>query len=206
VLQNYYEEIPLGNGFVVRVPHQTQDGTQSQQVGAGTAFFVTNDGLLMTNYHVVSDTSASYTILMNNGEEVPAKVVSTDKANDIALLKIGRTATPSLALSSADPKLGQTAIAIGNALGEYRNTVSVGVVSGLQRSVTATDETGKVTETISGLLQTDAAVNLGNSGGPLLDIHGNVIGMNTAMVSEGQGISFAIPSSSLRKMLLQYQK
>ncbi|MDB4978146.1 MAG: putative family peptidase [Candidatus Peribacteria bacterium] len=207
VIQQYYENVQLDNGLTVRIPHMRQNGTQSQQVGAGTAFFVSSNGLLMTNNHVVSDPQADYTILMNTGEKVKARVVSTDTKSDVALLQVDKTNTAALSLAgSSNLKLGQTAIAIGNALGEFRNTVSVGIVSGLQRSITATTTNGLNPEDISGLIQTDAAINPGNSGGPLLNSHGDVIGMNTAVAAEGQGIGFAIPSDTLLQIRNQYNK
>ena len=202
VIEKYYENVNFGNGFTFQVPRYRQNGTAEQQVGAGTAFFVSSDGVLMTNNHVVSDSAADYTVLLNDGSKLSARVLSTDPAKDIALLKVDQTDTPFLSLADSDTlDLGQTAIAIGNALGEFRNTVSVGVVSGLQRSVTASVNTGSGSETISNLIQTDAAINLGNSGGPLLDSSGNVIGMNTATATQGESIGFAIPSNDLRSML-----
>ncbi len=205
VIERYYQTIDMGNGIRVRVPRTRQQGSQEQVVGGGTAFFVSNDGLLMTNKHVVSDPGASYTVLLNDGQKVKATVLQVDNQNDIALLKIDRTNTPPLTLAGDnDIHLGQTAIAIGNSLGEYRNTVSVGVVSGLGRSITAETGLGNGTETLSEIIQTDAAINQGNSGGPLLDILGNVIGMNTAVAASGQNIGFAIPASELRRVLTAY--
>jgi S1-C subfamily serine protease len=179
--------------------------TSSQTVvGEGSAFFVSGDGLLMTNNHVVSDTQADYTVITTDGQKLPARVVRSDPADDVALLKVNRPNGPFLTLGdSTSLQLGQTAIAIGNALGEYSNTVSVGVVSGLQRSIQAQSDLG-LTENISNLIQTDAAINLGNSGGPLLNLQGQVIGMDTAIAAEGQNIGFAIPSNTLNRVLRAY--
>jgi serine protease Do len=206
VMERYYETIQLRNGFEIQVPRLRQSGTQSQQVGAGTAFFVSTDGLLMTNYHVAVDAAAKYTALTNAGEQLSARVVKTDATNDIALLQVDKRNTQSLRFAdSSRLMLGQTAIAIGNALGEFRNTVSVGVVSGLQRSITADVPGTNRTETLNGIIQTDAAINEGNSGGPLLNSQGQVIGMNTATATTAQNIGFAIPSSALQAMLQSYR-
>ncbi len=199
------QRIPFGDGYI-EVPQDVQSGTQDQVVGAGSAFFVRSDGLLMTNNHVVQDPNASYTVLTNDGRKLDATVVYQDAKNDVALLKVGGQNFPTLTFSPSDQvHLAQTAIAIGNALGEYDDTVSVGVISGLRRTVTAGGLEGGGTETLTALIQTDAAINEGNSGGPLLNSHGQVIGMNTAMASSAQNIGFAIPVSTLRQALDRYQ-
>jgi serine protease Do len=173
-------------------------GTQLQEVGGGSGFIITSDGLIVTNKHVVSDTAASYTVLTNDGKKYDAKVLARDPVQDLAVIKIDATNLPTVELGDSDSvQLGQTAIAIGNALGEYRNTVSVGVISGLARTVTASG--GDTTETIQGVLQTDAAINPGNSGGPLLNLQGQVIGINTAIASDAQNIGFAMPINRARR-------
>lgn len=207
VMEQYMEEVtPFGGGgFRFHVPRMRQNGTESREIGGGTAFFVSPDGLLMTNKHVVSDEQAEYTVLLNDERRLPAKVVARDPVNDIALLQVEGSGFSHLTLSPKDePDLGQTAIAIGNALGEYRNTVSVGVVSGLGRSIEAGDMTGN-TEQLSSIIQTDAAINRGNSGGPLLATDGTVMGMNTATAGGAQNISFAIPAGDLRRVLESYR-
>jgi serine protease Do len=153
----------------------------------------------VTNKHVVADTAADYTVFMNDGSKVVAKVIGRDPVEDIAILKVDRANLPTLGLADSDQiKIGQSAIAIGNALGEFRNTVSVGVISGLQRSITASGP-GIGTEDLSELIQTDAAINPGNSGGPLLNLRGEVIGMNTAIVQGASNIGFAIPINKAKK-------
>jgi S1-C subfamily serine protease len=216
-LEQYYEEVPLGDDFGffddpffrqfrMQVPRLRQKGTEKKEVGGGTAFFVTGDGLLMTNKHVVSDEKAEYTILLNDGRKLSAKVVARDPVNDVALLRVEDGNFTALPIAQSDDlSLGQTAIAIGNALGEFRNTVSVGVISGLQRSITAGSPGGD-SEKLDQIIQTDAAINSGNSGGPLLSSHGEVIGMNTAVSSVGQNIGFALPARELRRVLTSYQK
>ena len=168
--------------------------TQLQEVGGGSGFIISSDGLILTNKHVVADTSASYTVLTNDGKKYDAKVLARDPNQDLAVVKITASGLPTVTLGDSDSlQLGQTAIAIGNALGEFSNTVSVGVVSGLSRTVTASTPTGNGEETIHGVIQTDAAINPGNSGGPLLDLRGEVVGINTAIASDAQNIGFAIP-------------
>lgn len=201
VLERYYEE---GGPFGLQIPRVRQLGTEARDVGGGTAFFVSDNGLLMTNKHVVADADASYTVLLNDGRRLPAQVIARDPLSDIALLRVDGSGFPALTLASTDEiALGQTAIAIGNALAEFRNTVSVGVISGLQRSIVAGDQASG-TERLSRIIQTDAAINAGNSGGPLLSSRGDVIGMNTATAVSAQNISFAIPVSDLRRALKSY--
>ncbi len=192
--------------FNMQLPQYRQNGTQKQEVGGGTAFFVSKDGLLMTNKHVVDDPQAEYTVLLNDGKKIPAKVVAQDPGNDIALLKVDGSSYSPLSFAQTDAKLGQTVIAIGNALGEFRNTVSLGVVSGLSRSITAGNMMDAQTERIEQIIQTDAAINHGNSGGPLLNLQGEVIGMNTAIAESAQNIGFALPAKALQRALQTYQK
>lgn len=208
VIERYYERVPLGDSpFSIRVPRTRQLGTERQEVGGGTAFFISSDGLLITNRHVVSDEEAQYSVILNNGETLDATVLARDVLSDIALLQVDGTGFTYVELSSAEePVLGQTVIAIGNALAEFRNTVSVGVISGLQRTITAGNPSDGTAERLSRIIQTDAAINEGNSGGPLLDLEGRVIGMNTAIASEAQNIGFAIPVSDLSRVLQSYQR
>ncbi len=169
------------------------------EVGGGTGFFVTPDGLLVTNRHVVGDREAIYTIVTNDGAEVPARVVAIDPFLDIALLDVEGDGYASATLGDSDQAhIGQTVIAVGNTLSEFRNTVTKGVVSGLDRYITAGDDVGEIS-TIERAIQTDAAINLGNSGGPLVNLLGEVIGVNTAVSTEGQSIGFAIPINEVKK-------
>jgi serine protease Do len=168
--------------------------TAFQEVGGGSGFIISSDGLILTNKHVVSDIGASYSVLTNDGKTYNAKVLARDPDQDLAVLKIDATGLPTVSLGDSNGlQLGQSAIAIGNTLGEYSNTVSVGVISGLARTVTASAPDTNVEETIDGVIQTDAAINPGNSGGPLLDLRGDVIGINTAVASDAQSVGFAIP-------------
>jgi serine protease Do len=192
----------FGNPFGTN-QDQGQGGTQKQTVGGGTGFFITSDGMIVTNKHVISDTTADYTVITNDGKEYPAKVLAQDPAQDIAVMKIDGSGFPTLNLGdSGTLKIGQTVIAIGNSLGEFSNTVSRGIISGLKRNVTAGSGFGD-TEQLTNIIQTDAAINPGNSGGPLLDINGDVIGINVAMAQGAQNIGFAIPGNQIKKVVDQ---
>ena len=181
------------------VPEYRQNGTRKTQVGGGSGFLVSADGLIVTNKHVVDDPAAEYTVYTNDGKKHPAKVAALDPLQDIAFLRISPQSIgsfPYLTFSDSENlRLGETVIAIGNALGEFRNTVSVGVVSGLARSIVAGDITGAAIEELDQVIQTDAAINPGNSGGPLLDLDGNVVGVNVAIAAGSQNIGFALPSN-----------
>ncbi|MCK9446070.1 trypsin-like peptidase domain-containing protein [bacterium] len=199
--QEYYD--PFGTGIFM-IPKQTQTGTEKQQIGAGTGFIVSEDGLVLTNKHVAYDDKAEYIVIMSDGKEYPAKILAKDPVQDLAIMKIEATTKfKALTLGSAeDIQIGQSVIAIGNALGEFQNTVSVGVISGLGRTVIASGESVG-TETLEDIIQTDAAINKGNSGGPLLNLKGEVIGINTAVSSSGQNISFAISIDKAKKDIEQ---
>jgi S1-C subfamily serine protease len=188
-------------GFPTSTPCDTGK-TQLQEVGGGSGFIISSDGLILTNKHVVSDVNAQYSVLTNDGNTYTAKVLARDPNQDLAVLKIDATNLPTVSLGNSDSlQLGQTAIAIGNALGQFSNTVSVGVVSGLGRTVTASASDTGAQETISGVIQTDAAINPGNSGGPLLDLRGDVIGIDTAVASDAQSIGFAIPINEAKSAI-----
>lgn len=199
--QQFQQFFGGGDGNDMTVPCDTGQ-TQLQEVGGGSGFIISSDGLILTNKHVVSDTNAQYSVLTNDGNTYTAKVLARDPDQDLAVLKIDATNLPTVSLGDSDSlELGQTAIAIGNALGQFSNTVSVGVVSGLGRTVTATAPDTGADETISGVIQTDAAINPGNSGGPLLDLRGDVIGIDTAVASDAQNIGFAIPINEAKAVI-----
>ena len=180
-----------------------QGGTTKQEVGGGSGFFITSDGLILTNRHVVSDTQADYTVLTNDGKKYSAKVLARDPARDVAVIKIEGNNFPTLALGDSDSlQIGQTTIAIGNALGEFTNSVSRGIVSGLKRNLEAGSGLGS-SERLTDVIQTDAAINSGNSGGPLLDIQGNVIGINVAMAQGAQNVGFALPINQATRLIEQ---
>jgi S1-C subfamily serine protease len=164
---------------------------------AGTGVIVSGDGYIITNKHVIPDNTTKVTIVLNDGTEYDdVAVVDRDPTNDIAFLKIkGVKDLPAVTIGqSSDLKIGTKVIAVGNALGQFQNTVTAGIISGLDRSITASDSSGAATEALTGLLQTDAAINSGNSGGPLVTYDGKVIGINMAIASDADNIGFAIPS------------
>ncbi len=184
-----------------QVPQYKQNGTERQQISAGSGFFVSSDGIVLTNRHVVEDTAADYTVLTNDGKKLKAKVLARDPLKDMAVLKVDGANYPFIPLGdSGNTRIGQTAIAIGNALGEFQNTVSVGVISGLKRTIVASGaDSGP--EQLSEVIQTDAAINLGNSGGPLLNLQGEAIALNTAVAEGAQNISFSIPINQIKRSL-----
>ena len=179
---------------------------QSYNSGAaGTGIIASEDGYIITNKHVVNGASKATVVLDDGTTYENVEVVATDPLNDIAYLKIKDASglTPATLGNSKTISVGQQVIAIGNALGLYQNTVTSGIISGIGRSVTATDETGYNTETLSDMIQTDAAINSGNSGGPLVNAAGEVIGINTATSASAENMGFAIPISSAKGMLKQ---
>ncbi len=181
----------FGEGF--QVPQLRQKGTKREEVSSGSGFVVSSDGLIITNKHVVSDEKAEYTVLLNDGSKLPARVLARDPIQDLAILKVAPPEvglTPLILGDSDSIETGQGVVAIGNALGEFKNTVSVGVVSGLGRTIVAQSGTGA--ESLQELIQTDAAINPGNSGGPLLNLRGEVIGINTALARGAENVGFAL--------------
>ena len=182
-------------------------GTRKQKIGGGSGFFISEDGMIVTNKHVVDDSVADYTVITNDDKEYSARVLARDPVQDIAIIKIEGNGFPVMPLGSSESlKIGQTAIAIGNSLGEFSNTVSKGIISGLKRSLTAGSETGGMVEQLSNIIQTDAAINPGNSGGPLIDIEGNAIGVNVAVAQNAQNVGFALPIDQVKRIIEQVQK
>lgn len=171
-------------------------GQITQQKGGGTGFVLTSDGLIVTNKHVVSDTAAEYSVITSDGKSYKATVLSRDPFNDLAVVKIDATGLKPVELGdSAALNVGQWVIAIGNALGEFQNSVTVGVVSAKERQLSASGTS------LDGLIQTDAAINPGNSGGPLVNLAGQVVGINTAIAGNAEGIGFAINIDSVKTAL-----
>ena len=183
-------------------------GTQTEQ-SAGTGIILTADGLIMTNRHVVPSGTTSVSVTLSDGTVFDnVKVVgrtSDSDSLDVAFLQIqdtkGKSLTPAKIGDSSAVKVGDPVVAIGNALGQFQNTVTSGIISGYGRSLQASDSNGSSTENLDDLFQTDAAINEGNSGGPLVDINGEVIGMNTALASDSQSIGFAIPINDLSGLI-----
>ena len=185
-----------------KIPEEMVDAHGMVQVGGGSGFIVDPSGLILTNKHVVNETDAEYTVILSNGKTFLATILTRDPINDVAILKIDAKELPWLRLGDASKlQLGQSLIAIGNALGIFRNTVSIGIVSGLSRSISAQADPNAPPQEMRGLIQTDAAINPGNSGGPIVDRDGLVVGVNAAIVSGAQSIGFAIPVSAARRDL-----
>jgi len=197
---------PFGNdpqfqGFGLQVPVYRQVGTTTQKVSAGTGFFVRSNGYIVTNKHVVPDAQATYTVLLANGTQKIGTVIWRSPTEDLAVLKVTGSgyATVPLGHSSA-VSLAESVFAVGNALGQYTNSISTGVVSGLNRTIVASDANG-TTETLKNVIQTDAAINPGNSGGPLVDLSGDAVGINVAVAQGSQNIGFALPIDEVRAAL-----
>lgn len=216
VIEQYYEEWNPFKDFFggdfggFQIPQYRQKGTENREVGGGTGFLVTAEGLALTNRHVVADETASYTALMNNGTKYEVEVVAKDPVLDLAVIRLTGAQPaggyPFLSLGNSDAlDVGESVIVIGNALGEFRNTVSVGIISGLSRSITASDASGKA-ETLEEVIQTDAAINPGNSGGPLLSLAGEVVGVSVAIAQGSQSIGFALPVNLAKSSLASVEK
>ncbi len=183
-----------------RVPGKTYQTTQN----IGSGFIVRRDGLIVTNKHVVADENARYSLITNDKKEYVIEKIYRDPANDLALLKIAAPDLPALTLgNSAELELGQTVMAIGTPLGQFTNTVTAGIISGLGRGITAGSRYEGYVERLENVIQTDAPINPGNSGGPLLNDRGEIIGVNTAIAAEGQNIGFAIPVNIVKELLLK---
>lgn len=183
-------------------------GTQTQQ-SAGTGIILTDDGLIMTNRHVVPAGTTDVSITLSDGTvldnvEIIGRTADSDSL-DIAFLQVkdteGHALTPAKLGDSSAMEVGDSVIAIGNALGQFQNTVTTGIISGYGRSIQAGDGTSASTETLDDMFQTDAAINEGNSGGPLVNLNGEVIGINTAIASGSQNIGFAIPVNDIRGLI-----
>jgi len=190
---------PFGGGFSRRV-----EGGNQQDIGSG--FIISSDGLIVTNKHVVA-TAGTYKVITADDKEYSVIQINKDPSNDIAILKIEAVGlTPVTLGESTSLKVGQFVIAIGTALGEFRHTVTTGVISGLGRGITTGSSFQGFVERLDDVIQTDAAINPGNSGGPLLDSRGEVIGVNVAVAQGAQNIGFAIPISVVKEGLAQFRQ
>jgi len=180
---------------------------EKTKIGGGSGFIISPDGYVLTCSHVVGDPEADYTVIIGPEHKYPAKVLAKDPLVDIAILKITNKKFPYLELGNSDKiELGEQVLAIGNPLGEFEDTLSAGIVSGLSRKITAYGSQSSKATNLKGLIQTDAAINPGNSGGPLVNMEGEVIGINTAMIAGAQNIGFAIPVNYAKKILEEVKK
>ena len=211
IVEKYYIN-PFNSDFFggFQIPQYREKGTEKQQVGSGTGFIISENGMILTNKHVVSEEGVEYIVLLNSGEKYSAKVLAKDPFYDLAIIQINqsdvvegdeKSFVPVKLGDSSKLQIGQTVIAIGNALGEFQNTVSVGVVSGLGRNIVATG--AGIAESLEGIIQTDAAINPGNSGGPLLNLVGEVIGINVARSTSGENIGFSLPINMAKRDIEQ---
>jgi S1-C subfamily serine protease len=182
---------------------RTTDGLLGSSSGSGSGFIYDADGFILTNRHVVEGAD-TLRIVLNDGRQFEGTVYGIDTLTDLAIVTIDATDLPTAPIgNSADLEPGQLAIAIGNPLGNFENTVTTGVVSGLGRQIQASDASQTSSETLNNLIQTDAAINPGNSGGPLVNSGGQVIGVNTAVNTEAQGIGFSIPIDVAKPIMQQ---
>lgn len=180
-------------------------GPQTTQ-GSGTGMILTSNGYILTNNHVLPTDGSAINVELASGKQYTAKVVATNVNKDLALIKVSASGLPTVTLgNSSQEQIGSEVIAIGNALGQFQNSVVHGIISGSGRAVQASDQGSGNSESLNGLFQTDAAINPGDSGGPLVDIGtGTVIGMDTAVASDGQGIGFAIPINEAKTFVAPY--
>ena len=186
---------------------QTQEEPQKIEQNIGTGFIISEDGLIVTNKHVVEETQAVYKVITKDDQTYEVQKIFRDPVNDLAILKIDANNLQPVEMGDSDKlKVGQFVIAIGTALGEFKNTVTTGVVSGLGRGITAGSPLEGYTERLDDVIQTDAAINPGNSGGPLLNSLGQVIGINIAIAAGGENIGFAIPINIVKEAIDNFNK
>ncbi|MDO8498761.1 MAG: trypsin-like peptidase domain-containing protein [bacterium] len=197
--------VAIGGTAKVVNPFNPFSAPQSQSSTIGTGFVVSDKGIIVTNKHVVSDSGVTYNVVTKDGKKYEIRKIYRDPVLDLAIVQIDSSDLKALELGdSSKLKVGQTVIAIGNALGRFTNTVTKGVVSGLGRRVVAGDPFSGSAESLDDLVQTDAAINPGNSGGPLLNAAGQVIGVNVATTEGAQSIGFAIPINSVKQIVDEF--
>lgn len=206
-VEDFYSFPFGGKEYIMPKTDGKKSEVESTQIGGGSGFIISQDGYVITSNHVVADTTADYTVIIEPTKKYPAKVLSRNPINDIAVLKIDAKKMPYLEMANSDNiEIGQEVIAVGNPLGEFTDTISAGIVSGLSRYITAFGGIDNQSQNLRGLIQTDAAINPGNSGGPLVDMDGKVIGINTATIMGAQNIGFAIPINYAKKDLEEVKK
>jgi len=194
-------------GLSPRFQPNTKPEYEEVQQNIGTGFVVGKDKLVITNKHVVADTNAEYKIIDKDDNEYQVTKIFRDPGNDIAILQVENLNLNSIALGDSDKiKVGQDVVAIGTALGEFRHTVTTGVISGLGRDITTSDAFGRSVESLENIIQTDAAINPGNSGGPLIDRCGRVVGINVAVSQNAENIGFAIPINVAKDVIDNFEK
>lgn len=208
VVEKSNKSLSLSPFSIFELPAQSAP----EAVNIGSGFIVSDDGFVITSKHVVSDTRVKYQIITSNDKKYNVQKVYRDPLNDIAILKVDILENPGESLKSvtlgdsSKLQVGQFVVAIGTALGEFRNTVTTGVISGLGRGITAGDQFQGLVERLDNVIQTDAAINPGNSGGPLVNSEGQVIGINTAVSQNGQNIGFALPINVVKDSLKNFNE
>ena len=186
---------PATVSILAELSYGNINGMAQTAEASGSGFIVSADGYIVTNNHVVEGATAVQVIVAGETDPIDAVVVGTDATTDIAVLKIDRTSLPYVTLGDSDSlQVGELAVAIGNPFGELAGSVTVGVISALDREIS-------INNSSYNLLQTDASINSGNSGGPLVNSYGEVIGITNAKVSEGEGIGFAIPINDIKTVI-----
>ncbi len=197
-----YDELEMENIDLLTGKRQIKK--EKKEMGRGTGFIITPDGYIITNKHVVETArkeSASFRVILNSGKQYYAQLIGKDPLKDLAVLKIFDKDLPSVKLGDSDKiDIGLTVIAIGNTLGRYQNSATKGIVSGLGRNIVAGANYGGY-EVLDNVIQTDAEINMGNSGGPLIDLHGRVVGVNVAIANDAQGVAFSIPINDVRPII-----
>mgnify|MGYP001564185785 FL=1 len=189
------------------IPPEAVDSHGMVKIGSGSGFFVDPTGIILTNKHVIADPNAEYTVITNDDKHYAATVLARDPIDDVAILKIDIQGAPVLPLGDSDKvALGEPVLAIGNALGLFKNTVSSGIISGLSRSIQAMPDPKAGVAEMRGLIQTDTAINPGNSGGPLFNSDCRVIGINAAIVFGAQNLSFSIPINTAKRDIEDIKK
>jgi S1-C subfamily serine protease len=186
------------------IPQPTGNPSANEE-DIGSGFIVDGSGLIITNKHVVSDTTAKYRIITKDNKSYDVQKIYRDPANDLAIVKINTSNLPTVTMGDSDKiKVGQLAVAIGTALGEFRSTVTTGVISGVGRGITAGDPYAGAAERLDNVIQTSAAINPGNSGGPLVNSSGQVIGINVATSEAAQNIGFALPINVVKDAIKNF--
>lgn len=182
---------------------QASDISSSTREEIGSGFVVRSDGVILTSKHVIADSSLSYSVLTADNKRYLVNKIYSDPTNDIAVIRINASNLTPISLGdSSSLKLGQSVIAIGTQLGQFTNSVTSGIISGLNRGVSVgSSQDANGSEILNDAIQTDASINPGNSGGPLVDLNGQVIGINTAISASAQNIGFAVPVNDAKDFL-----
>lgn len=194
-------------GEKIAFPKKIKEGNCKTKIGGGSGFIISKDGYILTCNHVVEDKEADFTVIIDPDHKYKARVIDKDPLVDMAILKIQGNNFPFIKLGDSDKlDLGEDVLAVGNPLGEFEDTLSSGIISGLSRKITAYNGFDSKSTNLKGLIQTDAAINPGNSGGPLVDMNGEVVGINTAMIMGAENIGFALPINYIKDDLKEVRK